>query len=815
MNKIQKIAGGMVIAMICLMGTYETVLAESNRQLEGDGQRDIYGADYYATSSIREWMNSDKQNVEYTNLPPSSGNASPAYDKEPGFLTTFTPEEQSAIAVTEHKAYLSSKDSIMKETGTGTFDTNPFNSESVRFSVTSLDSYETRFAHTVRDKVFLLTPYQYYQFVEKRNLDGVKSLTASARLKYNRTELYTNWWLQAGISNIGTDNNYYVTSTRSNSVSRTSPVGAMGFVPAMHLLPNAIVSGKKASEYKIGENIVFGRYMGEPIVWKIVNKTSQGAPLLLSEKILDIKSFDAKGDKYSNSISKTIQFDRVDVPKSETERYAPFDGQVDTQEPKMIVTNEDKLFSRSNDSFSIDFKVEDVGSGVDYIILPNGQIITSTIFSYEVKQNSIYHFRAVDRAGNLKVFAVPVANINPESSVIIKSSANGWTNKDVTVDISASNQVGLFNRTFTLDSRSTGIYNFPNFTSYANKRIRVTGTMEATRIDGTKNPTAGVGFYYRSSFKRDGEYFLQNVWTSPIINIPMETLQKNGKVAFEGIYEIPGNYFDSLTTHHTTNALVGDYNYSVLFENNTFELIDNDDFGIEKIILPNGTEVKASTYRDTLSKEGNYSYQVIDSRGKVTEKNIEVKIDKELPSIQATLRTNNWVSGEQWIDVNVNDVLSGVKELALPNGQIVQGKTFAYRITQNGSYTFTATDNAGNRSTKTISVSNFDDTAPTATIVFSQTGWTNQDVVLLFTAIDKQSGISMIELPNGTRINSDKSEYRISTNGTYTFKAWDKVGQVQTFPVSVSTIDKKIPIILIKDRKEGANTVVNITTMDN
>ena len=55
----------------------------------------MYGGSYWTTSNIREWLNSDKTTVGYTNNPPSleylGGNA---YDKERGFLNNFSTKEK-------------------------------------------------------------------------------------------------------------------------------------------------------------------------------------------------------------------------------------------------------------------------------------------------------------------------------------------------------------------------------------------------------------------------------------------------------------------------------------------------------------------------------------------------------------------------------------------------------------------------------------------------------------------------------------------------------------------------------------------------
>lgn len=91
------------------------VALTDNPYLTGSYGRELKGASYWTTSNIREWLNSDKEVVGYTNNPPSSeymgGNA---YDKEAGFLNSFTEEEKDAIAVTERRVLIQDIDAIAR-----------------------------------------------------------------------------------------------------------------------------------------------------------------------------------------------------------------------------------------------------------------------------------------------------------------------------------------------------------------------------------------------------------------------------------------------------------------------------------------------------------------------------------------------------------------------------------------------------------------------------------------------------------------------------------------------------------------------------
>ena len=61
-----------------------------------------------------------------------------------------------------------------------------------------------------------------------------------------------------------------------------------------------IISVSAKTDIQIGDYIQMGTYFGEPILWRCVDKDGNG-PLMLSDKIIDIKAFDAAGENTQGS----------------------------------------------------------------------------------------------------------------------------------------------------------------------------------------------------------------------------------------------------------------------------------------------------------------------------------------------------------------------------------------------------------------------------------------------------------------------------------------------------------------------------------
>ena len=94
-------------------GTYNYYLGDSywtvpDSELDELMMQLVRGDNRWAYSNIRTWLNSERENVQYEDQPPSSIAMSEkinGYDDEPGFLHHFTDEEIDAILTTQVETY--------------------------------------------------------------------------------------------------------------------------------------------------------------------------------------------------------------------------------------------------------------------------------------------------------------------------------------------------------------------------------------------------------------------------------------------------------------------------------------------------------------------------------------------------------------------------------------------------------------------------------------------------------------------------------------------------------------------------------------
>lgn len=222
-------------------------------QENADQERINFGSNNWETSNLREWLNSEKETVNYTYQPPDDGhvfNGYNNYENEAGFLYNFTQAERDAIQPVTHKSILSTADSSINDGGT---ELHIWNS-----NISSIvQNFDNAYFKNVTDKVFLLDVKELHDYLYARGYDYKRKLTvaAAANSEYKLNTEYWYYWLRTPAS----DNSYlqrFIYDEKEGYDFIYAYDGKIGVLPALNLkaeiTPNS-GDGSKYKPYIIGE----------------------------------------------------------------------------------------------------------------------------------------------------------------------------------------------------------------------------------------------------------------------------------------------------------------------------------------------------------------------------------------------------------------------------------------------------------------------------------------------------------------------------------------------------------------------------------
>lgn len=213
--------------------------------------------------------------------------------------------------------------------------------------------------------------------------------------------------------------------------------------------------------------------------------------------------------------------------------------------------------------------------------------------------------------------------------------------------------------------------------------------------------------------------------------------------------------------------------------------------GVSHILLPTGEKVEGDTAKFNASENGEYAFKAVDKAGNESEYRYEVNnIDREVGKTTLVNEATGWTNEYTTIQVEATDSGSGVDYVITPSGKKVVSESFEFQAEENGVYTFTTVDKAGNEWKESITVSNIDRTVGTGKVTPSTTKSTNAKfgVVLTAEGSDKESGMAYVILPSGVVVSGDKADYTVHANGDYTFVFIDGAGNSWTETIAVSNL---------------------------
>lgn len=270
---------------------------------------------------------------------------------------------------------------------------------------------------------------------------------------------------------------------------------------------------------------------------------------------------------------------------------------------------------------------------------------------------------------------------------------------------------------------------------------------------------------------------------------------------------------DSIVHSSTDNAPEGRFAYSLFNVVDRPTLTARDEIGIKEIqyqfvadeteIVPDKWAVYSETEKPAMIAEflGTVVGKAVDYAGNESDPIYAKFLFEETnPIASHILSDDGWTNGKVTITVTANDNFSGVRDITLPDGTVVEDDTATYTVNVCGVYDFAIRDNCGNVLNYPVTVKNIDLIAPELSHTLKPDTWTNDKVTIQLTAKDPApedgyapSGVDFITLPDGTVVDGDKADFDVTENGWYEFTVTDKAGNSSDYRVEVKNLDHLAP----------------------
>ena len=485
---------------------------------------------------------------------------------------------------------------------------------------------------------------------------------------------------------------------------------------------------------------------------------------------------------------------------------------------------EDKYTSRTwtNHSVRVSLNVEDIEnlSAIEYRTNENeawrtlvgSEMTISTTGEYEFEARAKYNnnkYSAITEKQFIKIDKVKPTigdiQITPSDGIeLVNGYYNGSIN--ITIPVGEDANSGIKSNKYTINSEE-GTY-----TSEATKTLNVSGTytIEYYSLDNAGNESD----HKRLTIKIDKN--------APVINYTDEDDNNiTGEVVEEYDYILVDDDFVNISEFTYFNK------YVKLNISDDESGIDEDSIKLYKYYDEINKYVE---YQDmAIMRDGRYIITVKDNVGNVLVKGFVVDTTAPVIRINGTEYpendSTNYYKQDVEIDVLDNRVLINDADIKVyikgQNGQYTEEYSFLnsiHKITEDGAYKIVAKDELENTSVVYIII---DRQAPsfTKTLTPDANTWTNGNVKLKVTPQDSTSGVKSVTV-NGQELAlniNGIAEAVLQANGNYIITVIDNSGNGVSDTVTVSNIDKDVPVIssvTINPQTEAESVTLTVVATD-
>ena len=439
--------------------------------------------------------------------------------------------------------------------------------------------------------------------------------------------------------------------------------------------------------------------------------------------------------------------------------------------------------------------------------------------TYLVSTYGVLEYQITDTQTNLTssgslLLAVDTQNPScPDEAV--QYSTKGWTNQDVTVRISAQDDLAKTitylkrivdeeekerfeedpsGDTFVFDVNGEHTFYFKDQAgNMESKTVRV-DWIDKEKPKAKVTLTTEDGFAYRPAD-----------WTNQSVTAQLEFESASPVTMLEGedsyLFTANGShtftYIDAAGNQNTTRVTLNRIDKVAPTGYMTAAIEGWTNQNVEVTLHASDDASGAEDMVYEFTENGSYTFALKDKAGnEASYTYVMDRIDKQAPEIQLFYTPDNVTKTPFSVYVSA----SADERVTWKNN------TSSHKFTENGDYTFEAIDRGGNKTTKIASVDWISPDLPEVQLNYSTMEPTNQDVLVELRATDENAFVRALN-NNGSRF------YTFRENGSFTFQYTDAAGKnIGEITAQVTWIDKVGPRLTIQaDRTELGKDPVKVT----
>lgn len=355
---------------------------------------------------------------------------------------------------------------------------------------------------------------------------------------------------------------------------------------------------------------------------------------------------------------------------------------------------------------------------------PNKVGDVNTVLNVPMSHTSAEH-------ANGDIWARFYDSINPNNSI------NSASDNDY-VYATTWNNVGFIqtgHSTFTCDGKSTGINPTPD-----EQKMVINMIFYLAQITDTTSVTDYSGQDITPPTKPNiTNVYLKNNGT--IIHVDYSASIDQG-TTYEYYVQAESNYNKLQSQIKTATVTVGLKGYSIVIDNNPYTIPDTT------------IETTSTSYEIAITPSQSFYVHVaaIDNAGNISQVSHYLYQDTTPPTVTISGIPTNWTNQNVVLTITAND--TSLYRIQLPSGSYLYASsetlTTTYTVSANGTYTFTAEDRFGNKTTKSVTIDKIDGQPPTGVSVTINNGsaYTNtpSPLYLTLTASDTLSGLNTVRI---------------------------------------------------------------------